>query len=213
MGRLSGNGSIISGQFGGILDTLEQEPLAEESKPAEETTNWKRFVLDVIETLVLAVILFVGINSVSARVRVDGFSMQPTLQDGEFVLVSKLSYKFGDFQRGDIIVFDFPMNPDEELVKRIIGVPGDHVMVRDSHVYVNEQMLNENYIAQAPLYSGDWIVPDGTLFVLGDNRNNSNDSKDWGLLPQGNVVGKAVLIYWPPKFWKVLDHPEMAVSQ
>lgn len=213
MGRLSGNGSIISGQFGGILDTLEQEPLVEESKPAEETTNWKRFVLDVIETLVLAVILFVGINSVSARVRVDGFSMQPTLQDGEFVLVSKLSYKFGDFQRGDIIVFDFPMNPDEELVKRIIGVPGDHVMVRDSHVYVNEQMLNENYIAQAPLYSGDWIVPDGTLFVLGDNRNNSNDSKDWGLLPQGNVVGKAVLIYWPPKFWKVLDHPEMAVSQ
>lgn len=213
MGRLSGNGSIISGQFGGILDTLEQEPLVEESKPAEETTNWKRFVLDVIETLVLAVILFVGINSVSARVRVDGFSMQPTLQDGEFVLVSKLSYKFGDFQRGDIIVFDFPMNPDEELVKRIIGLPGDHVMVRDSHVYVNEQMLNENYIAQAPLYSGDWIVPDGTLFVLGDNRNNSNDSKDWGLLPQGNVVGKAVLIYWPPKFWKVLDHPEMAVSQ
>lgn len=213
MGRLSGNGSIISGQFGGILDTLEQEPLVEESKPAEETTNWKRFVLDVIETLVLAVILFVGINSVSARVRVDGFSMQPTLQDGEFVLVSKLSYKFGDFQRGDIIVFDFPMNPDEELVKRIIGVPGDHVKVRDSHVYVNEQMLNENYIAQAPLYSGDWIVPDGTLFVLGDNRNNSNDSKDWGLLPQGNVVGKAVLIYWPPKFWKVLDHPEMAVSQ
>ncbi|MFN8434220.1 MAG: signal peptidase I [Anaerolineales bacterium] len=195
------------------MDTLEQEPLAAESKPAEETTNWKRFFLDVFETLVLAVILFVGINSVSARVRVDGFSMQPTLQDGEFVLVSKLSYKFGDFQRGDIIVFDFPMNPDEELVKRIIGVPGDHVMVRDSHVYVNEQMLNENYIAQAPLYSGDWIVPDGTLFVLGDNRNNSNDSKDWGLLPQGNVVGKAVLIYWPPKFWKVLDHPEMAVSQ
>lgn len=195
------------------MDTLEQEPLAEESKPAEETTNWKRFVLDMIETLVLAVILFVGINSVSARVRVDGFSMQPTLQDGEFVLVSKLSYKFGDFQHGDIIVFDFPLNPDEELVKRIIGLPGDHVVVRDSHVYVNDQMLNENYIAQAPLYSGDWIVPDGTLFVLGDNRNNSNDSKDWGLLPQGNVVGKAVLIYWPPKFWKVLDHPEMAVSQ
>lgn len=195
------------------MDTLEQEPLAEESKPAEETTNWKRFVLDMIETLVLAVILFVGINSVSARVRVDGFSMQPTLQDGEFVLVSKLSYKFGDFQHGDIIVFDFPLNPDEELVKRIIGLPGDHVVVRDSHVYVNDQMLNENYIAQSPLYSGDWIVPDGTLFVLGDNRNNSNDSKDWGLLPQGNVVGKAVLIYWPPKFWKVLDHPEMAVSQ
>jgi signal peptidase I len=213
MGRLSGNGSIISGQFGGILNTLEQEPLVEEAKPAEEATNWKRFVLDIIETLVLAVVLFVGINAVSARVRVDGFSMRPTLEDGEFVLVSKLSYKFGEFQHGDIIVFHFPLNPDEELVKRIIGLPGDHVLVKDNQVYVNGELLNETYIAQAPLYSGEWTVPEGTLFVLGDNRNNSNDSKDWGLLPQENVVGKAVLIYWPPPLWKVLEHPEVVASQ
>ena len=213
MGRLSGIGSIISKQFGGILNTLEQEPLVDEVKPAEEGTNWKRFVLDIIETLALAIVLFVGINAVSARVRVDGFSMRPTLEDGEFVLVSKLSYKFGEFQRGDIIVFHFPLNPDEELVKRIIGIPGDRVMVKDNQVYVNDQLLTETYIAQAPLYSGEWTVPEGSLFVLGDNRNNSNDSKDWGLLPQENVVGKAVLIYWPPPFWKVLDHPEMVVSQ
>jgi signal peptidase I len=196
-----------------FLDTLNQEPLAEESKPAEEATNWKRFFLDILETLVLAVILFVGINTVSARVRVDGFSMRPTLEDGEFVLVSKLSYKFGEYNRGDIIVFHFPLNPDEELVKRIIGLPGDNVVVKDNQVYVNGQKLDEPYIAQAPLYSGEWIVPEGTLFVLGDNRNNSNDSKDWGLLPQDNVVGKAVLIYWPPPLWEVLDHPEVAASQ
>lgn len=196
-----------------FLNTLEQEPLVDEVKPAEEGTNWKRFVLDIIETLVLAVVLFVGINAVSARVRVDGFSMRPTLEDGEFVLVSKVSYKFGEFQRGDIIVFHFPLNPDEELVKRIIGVPGDRVVVRDNQVYVNDQLLNETYIAQAPVYSGEWTVPEGSLFVLGDNRNNSNDSKDWGLLPQENVVGKAVLIYWPPPMWKVLDHPEVAASQ
>ena len=213
MGRLSRNGSIISGQFGGILHTLEQKPLVEEAKPAEAATNWKRFVLDIVETLVLAVVLFVGINSVSARVRVDGFSMRPTLEDGEFVLVSKLSYKFGEFQRGDIIVFHFPLNPDEELVKRIIGLPGDHVVVKDNQVYVNDRLMNETYIAAAPLYSGDWTVPEGTLFVLGDNRNNSNDSKDWGLLPQENVVGKAILIYWPPPLWKVLDHPEVSASQ
>jgi signal peptidase I len=196
-----------------FLDTLNQEPLAEESKPAEEATNWKRFFLDILETLVLALILFVGINTVSARVRVDGFSMRPTLEDGEFVLVSKLSYKFGEYNRGDIIVFHFPLNPDEELVKRIIGLPGDNVVVKDNQVYVNGQKLDEPYIAQAPLYSGEWIVPEGTLFVLGDNRNNSNDSKDWGLLPQDNVVGKAVLIYWPPPLWEVLDHPEVAASQ
>jgi signal peptidase I len=128
-------------------------------------------------------------------------------------LVSKLSYKFGEYNRGDIIVFHFPLNPDEELVKRIIGLPGDNVVVKDNQVYVNGQKLDEPYIAQAPLYSGEWIVPEGTLFVLGDNRNNSNDSKDWGLLPQDNVVGKAVLIYWPPPLWEVLDHPEVAASQ
>lgn len=195
------------------MNTLEQEPLVDEVKPAEERTDWKRFVLDIIETLVLAVVLFVGINAVSARVRVDGFSMRPTLDDGEFVLVSKLSYKFGEFQRGDIIVFHFPLNPDEELVKRIIGLPGDHVTVTGNQVYVNGQLLDETYIAQAPLYSGDWTVAEGTLFVLGDNRNNSNDSKDWGLLPQENVVGKAILIYWPPPMWEVLDHPQVSASQ
>lgn len=195
------------------MENLEQEPLAQESRPAEEGTNWKRFVLDIFETLILAVILFVGINAVSARVRVDGFSMRPTLEDGEFVLVSKLSYTFGEFERGDIIVFHFPLNPDEELVKRIIGLPGDQVMVKENQVYVNGQLLSEPYIAQSPIYSGEWTVTEGHLFVLGDNRNNSNDSKDWGLLPQENVVGKAVLIYWPPPMWDVLDHPEVAASQ
>lgn len=195
------------------MDTLNQEPLAEETQPAEERTNWKRFILDVIETLVLAIILFVGINTISARVRVDGFSMRPTLEDGEFVLVSKLSYTFGEFERGDIVVFHFPLNPEEELVKRIIGLPGDHVLVRDGQLYLNGQLLQEDYIAGAPVYSGEWTVAEGTLFVLGDNRNNSNDSKDWGLLPQENVVGKAVLIYWPPSLWKVLQHPKVAASQ
>lgn len=195
------------------MENLNQEPLVEEVKPAEEPTNWKRFFLDIVETLVLAVVLFVGINAVSARVRVDGFSMRPTLEDGEFVLVSKLSYTFGEFERGDIIVFHFPLNPEEELVKRIMGLPGDQIVVRDNQVYLNGQLLSENYIAQAPLYSGEWTVPEGQLFVLGDNRNNSNDSKDWGLLPQENVVGKAILIYWPPPMWDVLDHPEVAASQ
>lgn len=195
------------------MDQLELNPLAEDSQPAGEAQSLRRFFLDIVETLVLAVILFVGINAVSARVRVDGFSMRPTLEDSEFVLVSKLSYMFGDFQRGDIIVFHFPLDPGEELVKRIIGLPGDNVVVQDQKVYVNGQLLNEPYIYQLPLYNGSWTVPDGYLFVLGDNRNNSNDSKDWGMLPQVNVVGKAVLIYWPPPLWAVLDHPEVSISQ
>lgn len=195
------------------MENLDQEPLVDDVKPAEEKTNWKQLFLEVIETVVLAVILFFVINTVSARVRVDGFSMRPTLEDGEFVLVSRLSYTFGEFERGDIIVFHFPLNPEEELVKRIIGLPGDRVTVRDNKVYVNDLLLNETYIAQAPVYSGEWQVADGMLFVLGDNRNNSNDSKDWGLLPQENVVGRAVLIYWPPSMWGVLEHVQAAAYQ
>ncbi|WKZ35812.1 MAG: signal peptidase I [Anaerolineales bacterium] len=194
------------------METLEQEAGIEKGEATEEKTNWGRFVLDIIETLVLAVVLFVGINLVSARVRVDGFSMRPTLEDGEFVLVNKMSYRFGEVERGDIIVFHFPLNPSEELIKRVIGLPGDRVLVENNQVFVNGQMLNEAYIAQAPLYSGQWTVEEGTLFVLGDNRNNSNDSKDWGFLPRENMVGKAVLIYWPPPMWSLLEHTEALAS-
>jgi signal peptidase I len=124
-----------------------------------------------------------------------------------------MSYRFGEVSRGDIIVFHFPVNPAEDLVKRVIGLPGDHVQVQNNQVYVNGQLLNEPYIAQSPLYEGNWTVAEGNLFVLGDNRNNSNDSKDWGLLPAEKVVGKAVLIYWPPPLWKVLEHTEVFAAQ
>ncbi len=174
--------------------------------PVEEKMNWKRFVLDIIETLALAAILFFGINLVSARVRVDGFSMQPTLEDGEFVLVSKVNYQFGDVERGDIVVFHFPLDPEQELIKRVIGLPSDTISVQNGQVSVNGWVLDEPYIAAAPAYSGEWIVPDGQLFVLGDNRNDSSDSHSWGYLPLEKVVGKAVVIYWPPPFWKVIQH-------
>ncbi len=198
------------------METVEHDANIENGDVIEEVqgkVNFWRFALDIIETLFLAVILFVGINAVSARVRVDGFSMRPTLEDGEFVLVNKMSYRFGEVSRGDIIVFHFPVNPQEDLVKRVIGLPGDHVQVRNNQVFVNGQLLNEPYIAQSPLYAGEWTVADEQLFVLGDNRNNSNDSKDWGLLPKEKVVGKAVLIYWPPPMWDVLEHTEVFAAQ
>lgn len=194
------------------MESLEQVA-TEEVKPAEEAIQWKRFIKDILETLVLAVVLFIGINAVSARVRVDGFSMRPTLEDGEFVLVSRMSYKFSEYERGDIVVFHFPLDPKEELIKRVIGLPGDHVRVEGGQVFLNGQLLEEAYIAEAPRYSGEWVVTEGFLFVLGDNRNNSNDSKDWGLLPQENVVGKAVLIYWPPPMWGALDHAGVSASR
>ena len=175
-------------------------------------TNWKQFFFDLIETLLLAVVLYLGINAVSARVRVDGFSMVPTLQDGEYVLVSKLAYKLGEPQHGDIIVFKFPGEPPQDLIKRIIGLPGDAIEVTGSNVYVNGQPLVEPYIAASPVYQGRWNVPAGFLFVLGDNRNDSSDSHSWGLLPLDNVIGKALLIYWPPPEWKAISHYEIEVA-
>lgn len=184
-----------------------------QTEPVEEQINWKRFIFDILETVILAIILFVGINAISARVRVDGLSMQPTLEDGEFILVNKLSYQWSEVERGDIIVFDFPLNMDEELIKRVIGIAGDKVVVTNNQVYVNDRLLSEPYISQAPMYSGEWIVTAGNIFVLGDNRNNSNDSKDWGLLPIENVVGKASVIYWPPPVWNIIEHTEIFASQ
>ena len=195
------------------VEPVTQEPAVEGQPAEEEKINWRRFGMDLVETLLLALILFFAINAMSARVRVDGFSMRPTLEDGEFVLVSKLSYLFGKTQRGDIIVFHFPLDPKEELIKRVIGLPGDHVSVKAGVLYVNDQKITEPYIAATPSYSGSWLVDEGQLFVLGDNRNNSNDSKDWGLLPYKNVVGKAVLIYWPPPLWDVIQHPQLISSK
>jgi len=138
--------------------------------------------------------------------------MLPTLQDGEFVLVNRLAYRFGEPARGDIVVFRSINQPDLDLIKRIIGAPGDQIIVGDGKVVVNGVALTEPYINAAPHYSGQWSVPDGFLFVLGDNRNDSSDSHAWGLLPVRNVIGKAVLIYWPPPEWAMIDHVKIAAA-
>lgn len=194
------------------METTQPEvqlPIETQSQP---TDNWKRFAFDILETVILAVVLYFGINAVSARVRVDGLSMNPTLQDGEYILVSKLSYKTGAPSRGDIIVFSFPIDQGQHLIKRVIGLPGETISIRNNEVLVNGVKLEEPYIAQPPVYSGEWTVGEGQLFVLGDNRNDSKDSHQWGLLPSENVIGKALLIYWPPPEWKLINHTEEVFS-
>jgi signal peptidase I len=194
------------------LETTQPEAQYQPEPVVEQPANWKRFFLDILETLILAVVLYFGINAVSARVRVDGFSMRPTLQDGEYILVNKLAYKTGQPTRGDIVVFIFPVNPQEDLIKRVIGLPGETVSVHNGVVSINGVPLKEPYIASPPAYDGDWIVPEGQLFVLGDNRNDSRDSHQWGLLPVENVIGRAVLIYWPPPEWQVINQKTQAVA-
>jgi signal peptidase I len=188
------------------LETTQSKTEPQPEPITEQPMDWRRFVLDILETLVLAVVLYFGINAVSARVRVDGFSMRPTLQDGEYILVNKLAYKFTEPMRGDIVVFVFPINPEEDLIKRIIGLPGDTITVQDGVLSINGVAMDEPYINAPPAYNGTWQVSEGELFVLGDNRNDSRDSHQWGLLPVENVIGRAVLIYWPPEEWQVIRH-------
>lgn len=168
------------------------------------------FIVDVLETLILSLVLFVGINFVSARIRVDGASMEPTLHSGELVIVNKLAYKLSLPKEGDIIVFHFPRDPQQEYIKRVIGLPGDQVSIHSGVVYINGQALAEPYLKSRPAYPGDWVVPEGQLFVLGDNRNNSSDSHNWGTVPLEYVIGKALAVYWPPESWGVVTHVSAA---
>ena len=136
--------------------------------------------------------------------------MEPTLHNGEFILVSKVNYKIGEPQRGDVVVFDFPRNITQEYIKRVIGLPGEHIRIDGGKVYVDDQPMMEPYIQAAPTYQGSWEVPDDTLFVLGDNRNNSSDSHNWGMVPLENVVGEAFFIYWPPNYWGTVNEASTA---
>jgi signal peptidase I len=136
--------------------------------------------------------------------------MEPTLHNGEFVIVNRLGYRFGLPQHGDVIVFHFPRDPDQEYIKRVIGLPGDQVSVADGKVYLNDQPLDEPYIYAHPSYHGTWEVPDGQLFVLGDNRNNSSDSHDWGMVPLDYVIGKAIFVYWPLANLGPIQHIQLA---
>jgi signal peptidase I len=197
---------------GGHLNQFHTELITEPPDPHEKRSGTLRFILDIVETLILSVVLFAVINAVSARIRVDGASMQPTLETGEFVIVNKLAYMLGNPQVGDVIVFHFPRDPEQEYIKRVIGLPGDKVAVMDGQVSVNGQPLDEDYIAAPPAYESTWTVPPESLFVLGDNRNNSSDSHNWGPVPLDYVVGKAVFVYWPPTRWGMLEGPTTAIA-
>jgi signal peptidase I len=150
-----------------------------------------------VATIAVTVLLYLGIHAAIEPRIVIGQSMEPTLHTNEYVMLDKLSYLFHQPARGDIVVFKYPYAPSEDYIKRVIGLPGDHVVVQDGHVYVNGRRLDERYIANPPDYADDRVVPKGDLYVLGDDRDNSSDSHEWGLLPQKDLVGRAMFAFWP----------------
>jgi len=181
--------------------------------PEEQKASWRRTILDTLETILLSLVLFLAINAVSERIRVESISMQSTLFPGDYVIVNKLAYRFNHSpERGDVIVFRYPPNPDAiPYIKRIIGLSGDQIHIADGKVTVNGQLVVEPYLVVSTNRGGDWTVPDGQLFVMGDNRNNSSDSRSWGFVPLENIIGRAELIYLPPQHWSFL-HQNIAIA-
>lgn len=187
---------------------------------------------ELAETVILALLIFFAVKSVVQNFRVDGASMEPTMHTDQYLLVNKALYfrvnidRIHDFlpfvpgsndsehhlfrapRRGDIIVFKFPLDPSRDFIKRVIGVPGDTVEVRDETVFINGSPLKEDYIKDKPNYTyAPKTVPPGMYYVLGDNRRNSFDSHAWGnscspqqlcdFVPEENIIGQAWVRYWP----------------
>jgi signal peptidase I len=164
------------------------------------------WVRDLTVSVLIAVVLIVFIYQ---PVKVEGTSMMPSLKDQERIFINKFTYRLGlgDIQRGDTVVFWYPLDPSKSYIKRVIGVPGDLIRIDHGQVFVNDRPLVEDYVVDhdrvswpaAPESLHDRQVPPGCFFVLGDNRASSSDSRSWGYVPRANIYGKAVFAYWPPE--------------
>jgi signal peptidase I len=165
---------------------------------------------ELLETAVLTIAIFLVVRVALQNFKVEGDSMFPNLHNGEYILVNKVDYMISSPHRGDIIVFHAVQagQPDKDFIKRVIGLPGETVAVHNDAVYVNNHRLNEQYIdaAHRPMYTeSPTKVPNNEYFVLGDNRNNSQDSHLWGMLSKQYIIGKAWVSYWPPQQLHVFD--------
>lgn len=171
-------------------------------------------LIDLFETLVIAGGIFVVIYAFLFRpYQVNGESMMPNFHDGEYILTNLITLRLGPVEKGEVIVFKAPNNHDKDYIKRVIATEGDTVRVEDGRVYVNNQLVDESeYLPSTFLTSngnflkpGDTVtVPENQFFVLGDNRNASSDSREWGFVTRDEIVGKSMVVYWPPSEFKVI---------
>jgi len=159
---------------------------------------------DLAFSVLIAVVLIVFIYQ---PVKVEGTSMEPALSDQERIFINKFVFRFGlgAIDRGDTVVFHYDEN--KSYIKRVIGLPGDRVRIEAGKVYVNDRLLEEDYVPQQYRDTGSWpagaqprdvVVPSDEYFVLGDHRSQSSDSRSWGFVPRRSIYGKAVFVYWPP---------------
>jgi len=179
----------------------EPAPQSQAPGPLVPSSVWNAlsWVRDLAFSVLIAVILIVFIYQ---PVKVEGTSMMPTLTDQERIFINKFTYHFGlgSIERGDMVVFWFPLDPSKSYIKRVIGVPGDTVRIEAGQVFVNGEALSEGYVPDEYRDRVSWEehrVPAGHYFVLGDHRSSSSDSRTWGFVKRDAIYGKAVFVYWP----------------
>jgi len=188
-----------------IPTTLLSEELPVEKQSAPEKIFSMRVCIkwlrEALETILPAILIAILINLfVGQPTRVHGRSMEPNLHTDQRLVVEKIGYRLHGPRRGDIVVFDIPEQSDELLIKRVIGLPGETVEIHDGQVYINNSPLNESYLTQETRGNyGPVVVPPLHVFVLGDNRSFSNDSRAFDAVPIEAIVGRAWLSYWPMK--------------
>lgn len=164
--------------------------------------------------VVMALLVMVYLFIVSPQ-EINGASMEPNFHNGEYILTSKVLYKFRAPQRGDVVIFKSPGNKEIDYIKRIIGLPGDTVSLKDNSFYVNGQKVDEPYLApDTPIFGSSYleegqaiVVPDGSYFVAGDNRAHSSDSREFGPIAEADFIGTAIFRYWPFSQLGPLPHP------
>ncbi len=164
-------------------------------------------VSEWLKTLLMAAVIFAVINLLFPRYIVDGHSMEPQLHDWDLLMATSLDVMTNQLQRGDVVALISPRD-GERVVKRIIGLPGERVEVRDGQVYINGTALKETYISTPPRYTGSWTVGDDQYFVLGDNRNNSLDSHYYGPVDRAQIQGVVKFRYWPLNQIGIMPVPE-----
>jgi signal peptidase I len=163
----------------------------------------RSFLRDIRDTVLMVLVIYTLVNLLAPRYIVEGASMQPSFETGEWIIVNRLSYLVGEPQRGDVVILDYP-EPQEDLIKRLIGLPGETIEIHDGTVFVNGQALTEPYIKAPPRYRDEITLGPDEYYVLGDNRNNSRDSHAFGVVEASHFIGKAWMIYWPPEDWGVV---------
>jgi signal peptidase I len=183
-----------------MMSEESKQPEEMESAPAPRQRSgneWRQWTRDLLVSVLVSVVI---ITCLYQPVRVEGTSMQPELRNSDRLFINKFVYHFEGISRGDVVVFHYPLNPKESFIKRVIGLPGDHIRIDQGTVYINGKALKEPYVParyrdRRSMAAG--VVPPHEYFVMGDHRNISEDSRDFGPVPRSDIYGKASFIYWP----------------